>query len=1320
MSTYGDFVCCDLPLINVRVNNVNARMILDSGSKVDLVSKSFLFNTLGMTAADITETGVFIKGISGAVFPPAGQVDLSFSILDKTFTCTFVVLRDDTFPADMLLSYSSLVRFGFVIDFSLKQVIFPDGAHLSLVVSDSSHSLKVANLTSDVRVEECEIECVDCMVDVSDDSCSLEDSCCLEKSTGEESHISLLVDDNTSVVNECRIVCTMSNTDFDRYRCFNNNTCSVSNVFSAMPASEGSEDDGNACCSFGTNVDDKVTLVSVNEDASVKAKTVRDVSLDPSNVTKVELYCEEAGNSDILVLNDKFLHFDVDIDNVITDANEGRFFVYARPNSGKTISIVSGSTFCDVVILTVKPVTLSHEALTCDFDDNCLTLDKELSSIDFPNVRNDLLTLLNKFRCTVALTGDKLGRTNVIEHEIVLQEGSKPFFVPNYRLPVGRREVVDDLISDMKEQGVVSESKSPYNSPLLLVPKKDGSWRLVIDFRKLNSNTIPDRLPMPVLDEVLANLGGAKVFSSLDLLSGYWQVPLSESSKKLTAFSTHRDHLQYNVMPFGLSNAPLTFVRLMNLVLGNMPGVYCYLDDIIVFSATLEEHLALLENVLQKLTDAGLKIKLKKCSFFKTELNFLGHRVCPDGIKMQENKVKAILDYPVPKSVKAVRRFLGVIGYYRPFVRNYATIAYPLTSLLKANVDFHWDDPQDKAFRDLKDRLTRSPILTYPDFKKEFYVASDASDVGLGAVLLQKTDNKLMPLSFASRVLTTSERNYSVTERELLAVVWALRKFRHTILGFPVHVITDHLPVVDLFKKRAFVQNSKFNRWFLNILEYNPQFKYLPGRYNTIADSLSRVFEEENVEKKIVSFQVNTFDLDMDLVRVQQQRDSEIVAIVGDLKLSSSTCGNYQLINGLLYLKPLKEGGSARLFVPKTLREKVLDLVHSHKLSGHPGIAKTIRHLARNFFWPKSSKDVKDYVLNCSVCQLNKGNVNKPAPLQIYPSTLLPFHTVSMDLLGPLPTTNEGFKYVLVFVDFLTRYAELVPIKDRTAVSIAEALRHRVITRHSCPRILVSDNAREFVSEIFKNLCNFYDISKVEIVAHKPSSNGLVERTNKKIVEVLRTLITPTTSDWHLILDDIQLTLNNSVNDSVGDSPHYLLYGYDYRMPYSLTEDATPPRPTYDYDDYVAFRTRRSFDIVKKVREQLLKTNKLRKIRYDKDTVNPSVKLGQKIYVVKSFKDGPLFKASSKFEGPYRVIVSLKFNKYTVRHIHTGKDRVVHWNNMKLISNDVDVSFLKRNRDNVNNTNENPVFSQDHDLVYRLRNRNVVAGTARRNECDRI
>ena len=602
LSVYGNIAAReDLPIINVEVRGKSCLMLLDTGSKLNLVSKSFLLESLGVSCSEIRDSSVCIKGVSGSVFSAAGEIDLQFSVLNRCFSSRFVVLDRKTFPADLLLSFVSLVDCGFVVNFASKSVVFPDGEHLSLSISNASQSLNVANLVTDCVTEYQGNECV------CDIACSDEES---EESTGLTHEVSLLtLNPDINFLNESRLVQSISGRDFHKYRIDDSaSSCSDGNVLTALSTSRnnGTEVGVNDSCFSDISVDSEVCLVSVNEDASVKAKTVRDTTLVPTSFTKLELFCEDAHNHEVIVLNDKFLFPDVDIDNVIVRAVEGRFFVYARPNSGHSVSLVPGLTFCDVVVLENRSVMLSSEVLACTHNEiDSRNIEDELVKTDFPELKDDIIRVLNRFRTTVALPGDQLGRTNVIDHRIVLNEGATPFFVPNYRLPVGRREIVDNLVTDMKKQGVVTDSKSPYNSPLLLVPKKDGSWRLVIDFRRLNAVTVPDRMPMPVLDEVLANLGGATIFSSLDLLSGYWQVPLDESSKPLTAFSTHREHLQFEVMPFGLSNAPLTFVRLMQSVLGNMKNVYCYLDDIILFSTSLEDHFVLLEQVLDKLQRGG-------------------------------------------------------------------------------------------------------------------------------------------------------------------------------------------------------------------------------------------------------------------------------------------------------------------------------------------------------------------------------------------------------------------------------------------------------------------------------------------------------------------------------------------------------------------------------------------------------------------------------------------------------------------------------------------------------------------------------------------
>lgn len=328
-----------------------------------------------------------------------------------------------------------------------------------------------------------------------------------------------------------------------------------------------------------------------------------------------------------------------------------------------------------------------------------------------------------------------------------------------------------------------------------------------------------------------------------------------------------------------------------------------YLDDIIIYSTDINSHFKTLREVLEKLRNAGLKIKVKKCQFLKKSLEYLGHVVTEEGIKMQEGKIKSICDYPAPTTVKGVRRFLGMAGYYRPFIQNSSTVAKPLTELTKKDVNFKWTKVEQSSFDMLKVKLTEQPVLVYPDFTKEFYIACDASSTGLGAVLLQKYQTRMRAVHYASRVLNSAERNYSTTEKECLAVYWALKKFRHLILGYQVKVLTDHKPICDLFKKRAFTNNQKFNRWFVSVLEFSHDFKHIPGKWNTIADGLSRSHEENEkmISTRSFCFSCQVVDLDMEMVRKEQLKEKSLKSMIHTLSKNRDVKSDCELINGVLY-----------------------------------------------------------------------------------------------------------------------------------------------------------------------------------------------------------------------------------------------------------------------------------------------------------------------------------------------------------------------------------------------------------------------------------
>ena len=461
---------------------------------------------------------------------------------------------------------------------------------------------------------------------------------------------------------------------------------------------------------------------------------------------------------------------------------------------------------------------------------------------DYPEGKTALLKLLAQHRPAVALPGEALGLTTRVAHSITLQPDAKPSYVPSYRLPHSQRLVVQQKVDELLAAGVIQESHSPWNSPMFLVGKKDGSYRPVIDFRKVNALTVPDHYPLPILSDILQSLGDSNtVFSSIDLLSGFWQIPLDPESREITAFSTPSGHYEWLRLPMGLRNAPLTFQRMVNSlfagVIGN--GLFVYLDDLIVVSRDLESHFRNLEIVFSRLREAGLKAKLSKCNFLKSRIEFLGHVVDGDGIHTVDSKIKAVAHFPTPKSVENVRSFLGLAGYYRAFVRNFASIASPLTRLLKKDTPFNWKGAQAQAFETLKHALTDAPVLAFPDYTQPFISCTDASGLGVGAVLMQSCKGQRpRVIAYASRVLNSAESKYSVTHLEALAVVWSLNHFKDIIFGYKITVYTDHSAVTQLFSGKNLT--GRLARWYLTIMQFEPEIKYLPGKANTVADALSR------------------------------------------------------------------------------------------------------------------------------------------------------------------------------------------------------------------------------------------------------------------------------------------------------------------------------------------------------------------------------------------------------------------------------------------------------------------------------------------------
>ncbi|XP_045569661.1 uncharacterized protein [Salmo salar] len=478
-----------------------------------------------------------------------------------------------------------------------------------------------------------------------------------------------------------------------------------------------------------------------------------------------------------------------------------------------------------------------------------LTLDNPSDDLLLQAVRRaqleqpEELRLLEQLQNNADVCTSKLGRTGLLKHKIFLTQ-EMPIKQKPYRLSPAKLIIQKGLINDMLTQNIIERSSSPWAAPVVLIPKKTGGLRFCVDYRKTNKVSQTDAYPLPTIQEILESLSGAVVFTTLDLNSGYWQVEMDQESKDKTAFVCAEGLFSFKVMPFGLKNAPATFQRLMEIALGELKGKICfvYLDDIIIYSQTREQHFQDLQAVLDKLREAGLTLNMKKSNFCQTSLKFLGHIVSFDGTHVDPEKTKAVQDFPVPTTLKALQRFLGMAGWYHRFVLNFSQVAEPLNALKRKGAKFRWTAECQTSFETLKRHLVTPPILGHPNFDCPFVVYTDASDVGLGAVLVQQTGLGIEEvLAFASRTLNGAERNYSTTEQECLAVVWALEKWRYYLEGRHFTVVTDHSSLVWVFKTNK--PSTRLIRWALRLQEFTFAVEYRKGKYNTVPDYITITFK---------------------------------------------------------------------------------------------------------------------------------------------------------------------------------------------------------------------------------------------------------------------------------------------------------------------------------------------------------------------------------------------------------------------------------------------------------------------------------------------
>lgn len=942
------------------------------------------------------------------------------------------------------------------------------------------------------------------------------------------------------------------------------------------------------------------------------------------------------------------------------------------------------------------------------------------------------------------LEGDYLSCTDSVKHEISTLKDHAPINIRPYRLPESQKQEIMKQVNDMLDGNIIQPSKSAWNSPLLVVPKKSGvngvkKWRVVVDFRKVNDITISDAFPLPNITDILDQLGNSRYFSTLDLASGYHQIAMHENDRAKTAFSTQTGHFEFLRMPFGLKTAPATFQRLMNSVLTGLQGLKCYvyLDDVVVYGQSLLDHNSKLLDVFRCLRENNLKLQPEKCNFLCKEVVFLGHLITNEGIKPDPKNVKSVVDFPTPKNQKEIKSFLGLTGYYRKFVSNYAKIAKPLTLLLRDNVKFVWNAFCEESFSKLKNIIINPPILQYPDFNKTFILTTDASKIALGSVLSQgdKGRGKDLPIAFASRGLNSAEENYSATELEMLAIVWSVQNFRPYLFGRHFKIYCDHKPLESIFSLKD--PSSRLMKWRLKLEAFDFEVIYNPGKKNVIADALSRariepsetIFVTTRAQAKkpidssyqdFLNFSSGNIVISSQLKEVDKPSKPSSIQVslvsrpddIEELDLSTGkklllksnqiileTSNNQK--NIYLLLNPNSNPiltdeiffESIKLLLNFTLTENISDIFlhifletiiplkyenvrnifrflsnslhinielinkkrkiltdpedikqilkdyHNSPVGGHQGFQRTFRRIQLEYSWKNMFKDIAKYIKTCDSCQKNKKMLHSKMPMKITSTSSAPLERIALDIVGPLPLTPNGNKYLLTYQDDLTKFVGAIPIPTQESDVIVREFTEKIVLQYGIPKSILTDQGANFLCDLLKGVAKLLGIKKLQTTAYHPETNGALEKNHCTFKEYLRNYINPERDDWDSWIPFGIYTYNTTPHTATKYTPYELLYGFKPEIPTSLQRS---PEVYYNYDNYTYDLKNKLQNGYKIARENLIKAKEISKIYYDRNTKTVDFVVGNLVLLEKKNKSSPKGVKGKKlgglYDGPFEIV----------------------------------------------------------------------------------
>ncbi|GJU64877.1 putative reverse transcriptase domain-containing protein [Tanacetum coccineum] len=701
--------------------------------------------------------------------------------------------------------------------------------------------------------------------------------------------------------------------------------------------------------------------------------------------------------------------------------------------------------------------------------------------------------------------------TRQVEFQIDLVPGAAPVARAPYRLAPSEMKELSEQLKELSDKGFIRPSSSPWGAPVLFVKKKDGSFRMCIDYQELNKLTVKNRYPLPRIDDLFDQLQGSSVYSKIDLRSGYHQLRVREEDIPKTAFRTRYGHYEFQVMPFGLTNAPAVFMDLMNRVCKPYLDkfVIVFIDDILIYSKSKQEHEEHLKIILELLKKEELYAKFSKCEFWIPKVQFLGHVIDSEGIHVDPAKIESIKDWTSPKSPTEIRQFLGLAGYYRRFIEGFSKIAKPMTKLTQKKVKFEWGDKQEAAFQLLKQKLCSAPILALPEGSEDFIAYCDASycdasKKGLGAVLMQREK----VISYASRQLKIHEKNYTTHDLELGAVVFALKIWRHYLYGTKCTVFTDHKSLQHILDQKEL--NMRQRRWLELLSDYDCDIRYHPGKANVVADALSRKEREPPLRVRAL---VMTISLNLPKQILNAQTEARKPENIRREDVGGMLIENSKFPESIREqkLEPRADGTlclNGRSWLPcyGDLQTVIMHESHKSKYSIHPGSDKMYQDMKKLYWWPNMKADIATYVNKCLTCAKVKAEHQRPSGLLVQPK--IPewkWDNITMDFVTKLPKSSQGYDTIWVIVDRLTKSAIFTPMRETDPLDkLARLYLKEVVTRHGIPVSIICDRDPRFASNFWRSLQSALGTNLDMSTAYHPQTDGQSERTIQTLEDMLR------------------------------------------------------------------------------------------------------------------------------------------------------------------------------------------------------------------------